>query len=508
MDNEERKTIEDVLVEDESYSRCEPCEIQKEKVEDGDDDKDYRRYNEVKTYFDYTDDYEFITFQHDIALKTFKSMEKMTSYITKNIKRVAVRVLGQKSLYVIKSLTDFDNILIRDKFDNIELKYFEEVKDGTKLRTISLNKYISTNYNCMDSFNNIVFKPHGIGMNMKTSFNTFSGFQAKYIQDKKYDIKVIEPILFHLRNVICRDNQLHFTWLLSWLRYTFTNLKTMSSIFIKGRQGSGKSGWIERFLIPFVFGKRLSHYEEGLESLIGSFNSQLIGKKFALFNELHFDGGNIRGIFDKIKGIITGSIMCVNQKGIPKFQTNNNLDCIFVSNHDSSFHIDIDDRRYFVVETDPKYIGNKKYFNKLEATFNQETANVFFSYIIDLKPDEVVCVRTVPITEAKEELKTMCFNSMETFIDNLKSGETDICSNPEEKEEQKRIYLDGDMLKEVPLKIIYSNYKKWCENNGMKSFGCNKFSPYLGRVAILIPPKTEKKKYAKKFDLSKLFESS
>ena len=61
----------------------------------------------------------------------------------------------------------------------------------------------------------------------------------------------------------------------------------------------------------------------------------------------------------------------------------------------------------------------------------------------------------------------------------------------------------GADLQSVPLKDLYTYYKQWCTDNGVKAFGCNKFSPFLEKERH-IKCNQENKKGMKYYNLSNI----
>lgn len=86
----------------------------------------------------------------------------------------------------------------------------------------------------------------------------------------------------------------------------------------------------------------------GVDDLYGSDYTWLRYKQFVVAEEV--TRGVDRRTGDKLKHLITGSVVRVNEKFVPRFSIPNRANILFCSNHSDALHIEEADRRYAVAE--------------------------------------------------------------------------------------------------------------------------------------------------------------
>lgn len=142
-------------------------------------------------------------------------------------------------------------------------------------------------------------------------------------------------------------------YVLSWLAHLLQrpHIKMMSSLVIWSRmEGVGKNLLFECF--KDIIGSRHATLI-GQADLARDFNGWVRDKVLVIGDEVI--GEDRRQHADKLKGLITGSTVQINEKHQPPVELENLANFIFLSNHPTAVFIGDDDRRYFVweVETGP-----------------------------------------------------------------------------------------------------------------------------------------------------------
>lgn len=100
----------------------------------------------------------------------------------------------------------------------------------------------------------------------------------------------------------------------------------------------------------------------------------------------------------------------------------NYLNLVFLSNSESPVRIEKTDRRYFVKRVSDIHRGDHSYFSRLSSYLNQETANHFYSYLMQMDIS-AFNPREVPVTE-KNVMKAFAMSPIDLFADEILSGET------------------------------------------------------------------------------------
>ena len=129
--------------------------------------------------------------------------------------------------------------------------------------------------------------------------------------------KKLEPILEPLRSVWCNNNTSLVKYLLSWFHNSFRypyKKNGVAIILYSKLQQVGKGVFMNEFLIPFVYGQKLSMSVNGLSPLVEKFNSHLRDKLFINCDELQTLVGSYHATFDTLKKIVTDPTMTINIK--------------------------------------------------------------------------------------------------------------------------------------------------------------------------------------------------
>jgi hypothetical protein len=206
-----------------------------------------------------------------------------------------------------------------------------------------------------------------------------------------------------------------------------------------------------------VFGSAITHSTTGLESVLEKHNHMLKSKKIVIVDELASTSENFIGNFDKLKSMMTGGSLVINPKGVNQYSIKNVLSWFLISNHDDCIRLEPTDRRYFCLSVSEKYVGDKLYFKNLSDTFNQETGNVFYSYILKRGDAREINIRIPPMNKFKREMISTSWSSSIRFLFEIKDEE----------------YEDDDHL--VSASCMYLKYTNWCSDNHERVKTSSKF---------------------------------
>lgn len=94
-----------------------------------------------------------------------------------------------------------------------------------------------------------------------------------------------------------------------------------------------------------------SNYDEITQAeLLSQFNDWQANKTFVMGSELCGEKDS-RGVADRLKTIITGNEVLINQKHQPRYRLPNHVNLFLTSNHQNAVYIDDNARRFFVLHT-------------------------------------------------------------------------------------------------------------------------------------------------------------
>ena len=101
--------------------------------------------------------------------------------------------------------------------------------------------------------------------------------------------------------------------------------------------------------------------------------------------------------------------------------------------------------------------------------FNQDVANEFYTYLLSLKPDELIALHPIPSTDLREEMINISKSNSLRFIDDVQSGDFPLA--PHEVVHGK-----------IGSRDLYQKYSDWCYANGERNKATQtKFSTIVKR---------------------------
>lgn len=302
-------------------------------------------------------------------------------------------------------------------------------------------------------YERIIFKPYHLDTNLaKKYYNIYEGTRAELLPvNTNYDN--IQPILDHIKNVMVNGNEAHYNWLMQYFAQIIQNpvKKTEVCLIFHGKQGCGKNIIIDAFAND-VLGKKLSISTANPErTFFGNFNGCTMNKILGVCNEV---GNEVYNCMDKLKDLTTAPDITNEKKGVDRIVVENYINIIMTTNNTNPLNISTDDRRIVWFDCSDAFIGNEEYFDTLgEVLQNDENISAFYHY---LKNEVQITIsnfqKNRPITSGY--LRTQQLN-LPTYIRWCKDYVM---------EKQFRKYKDI-MVYVGKKKIIYENYKNWCETN-------------------------------------------
>lgn len=130
-----------------------------------------------------------------------------------------------------------------------------------------------------------------------------------------------------------------------WVAYPFQHPGTklaVATVIWSTQQGIGKSLLGES--VAKLYGNHATTITA--QELHAPFNDWAKGRNFLIGEEN--SSSDRRSDANRLKHLITGTTLYINQKNIPVFEQPNLMNLLFTSNHPDAFHLDGNDRRMFV----------------------------------------------------------------------------------------------------------------------------------------------------------------
>lgn len=320
---------------------------------------------------------------------------------------------------------------------------------GAKL----VNQWLDDDRRRIVDMSQLVFEP---GADVD-GINLFSGFDMQPDVDMARD--AYQPLLDHLMHLCGHDDALYY-WVLRWCAYPLQNVgaKMQTSIVMHGAEGTGKNLWWESILdIYGEYGVIISQSE--VES---DFNGWASGKMFCIADEV-ISRAELRHMKGKLKGLITGSQIMINQKGQPQRPETNHMNMVFLSNEEQPLVIDSGDRRYAVIRCDA--VNDSKYYTRIGWAKENGAIAGLYHYLMQLDLEGFNRHAKPPLSKARDALIDISKPSAERFLERWLQGDVGV---PVE------ICTSGD---------LYTTYKYWCRQHGERMPATEaRFGRVAGRV--------------------------
>ena len=189
-------------------------------------------------------------------------------------------------------------------------------------------------------YRDLVFAPGELAITSQNDINTWTGFAVEPTEG------CIEPYE-HLRDYLFPDPQeckYVEQWLAHKLKHPGVKMNTALVVWSQA-EGVGKNLLFET--IGQIIGSRHSCVI-GQKDLNGDFNSWAKNRLFVIGDEVLNSGK--RQEADRLKGLITGTTLRINEKNQPEYDIANLMSFVFLSNHCDAVHLDAGSRRFFVSE--------------------------------------------------------------------------------------------------------------------------------------------------------------
>ena len=325
----------------------------------------------------------------------------------------------QKWKYIQKSQIDFKLIFEHVKCQGL----YVNPKNGDRKYMTNTVAEVWMTHPKKKCHERIIFNPNPNAPNAN-NLNLYQGLRitsdecAEVVAGKDY-IKIIEPILVHIKEVWCDSDSELYEYVIRWLASATLKpwVKLGVSLVLVGGEGCGKSCVVSA--IGKVFGTHYLHITD-MEDLLGKFCSLLEDKLF-LFADEAFWGGD-RKLTGKLKGLVTEPQVRCEHKGFDTYYVDNYTNYIIASNNTHAVPAGEDARRWVCLGCSNKYKGNHEYFRKLNSTLKDDDylgikcLMYYFANDLDMKDWLPQIFKT---TQLLREQKRMSMDTEDVFWDQV-----------------------------------------------------------------------------------------
>lgn len=427
------------------------------------------------------DGYHLDQFLEDFDSKRLGTTDLEINFINCMLKVFRV-IEDTKSFGIFKKKKDdmivFEYIKERDLFNMLK-KYTIWIKELDKeKKQVYVCKpffYLYSKYQIKFKANELKFLPFNERNPVadKSIVNIFNGWKSRLTNLEQNKISLI---LSHIKNVFCSGVEEHYQYLIKWLADIVQRpqIKAGVAVVLQSDQGAGKNIFFNWFN-KYILGRRHSITISHLEKITGRFNSSLEGKMLVVVNEV-CSKDKKHDQFEIMKTLITDEEQQVERKGLESMTIDSYSRFVFCSNSEKPIHIESgnsEDRRYFVLKF-KKPNDSFNYFKTLAQNMNQDTADHFYTYLMDLDLNNFN-ITQFPITEAREEIQ-----------------ELSVCKDI--------LYIrDHYWTDWLPHKNVYQHYREWCNEKGYSNPSNETW--FSKNISAFIERKHQRLRYMKRKDL-------
>ena len=281
---------------------------------------------------------------------------------------------------------------LKDAFGNVSCLY--NGKQSQFLKHWLVDATIRT-------FETIEFTPPPLVCPRET-FNMWRGFAIERIDVESSGN--IQPFLDHLSILVNHDEKgVDYSVKFFADLVQSPGLLNGIALVLKSSQGAGKNLFLD--FIHKILGKEL-YYETAnpVQDLWGRFS--LGRKNRLLINIDETSGKDTYPHAEQIKNMLTSPNYNYEQKGVNPITLTNYNRVVFTTNNSTPVKIEDGDRRFVVFECSDEKKGNKEYFDKLVAYFNDEAnQKAVFEYLKSIDLSKVDWINDRPITEIYRDIQ-------------------------------------------------------------------------------------------------------
>lgn len=295
------------------------------------------------------------------------------------------------------------------------------------------------------SYKGLVFSP---GRAVDSYYNLWRGFS---VLPQPGDCSLFWTLV---RDAICAGSQELFDYVRSYCAHLVQRPweRPEVALVLRGGQGTGKNTFVD------TLGSLVAHHFRQVNStdqLTGRFNGHMQGIILLHANEASW-GGN-KSDSGKLKAMITDPKVPVEMKGQDMFDIDNYLRLVISSNEGWPVPIDLDDRRFMVLDVSPVYQQNQAFFAALHAQLkNGGLAALMHDLTVldisDFSP------RNKPASPFGADIKIRSADSPTRWLHDLLNGNTWAGGAP--------LFPQTSTPTEASKEHFYADYQQWVRTSG------------------------------------------
>jgi hypothetical protein len=310
------------------------------------------------------------------------------------------------------------------------------------------------------TYENIVFDPARPG-DYEDSYNIFKGFAVVPAQGN------CRLFWQHVKEVICSNREEHYSYVRKWMASVVQKPSLLATaLVLRGLQGTGKNKFVD------YFGKIFGRYfltVTNLEHVCGKFNSHLKYAYLIHANEAIW-GGSKKEI-GAIKALITDPTIIIEGKGKDAIPVGNCRHLIVSSNEEWAVPMDMDDRRFFVLDVSSFRKRDIEYFQLID---NEMLTGGLEALLDDLLHEDLSDFdpRQMPFNDSGFDIKMKGAGSVENYLYTALKEESLSFSSSKSPSEWGAF----------PCEDAYCCYRDWCKREGVRQEPSSEFGKKIKKL--------------------------
>lgn len=246
-------------------------------------------------------------------------------------------------------------------------------------------------------------------------FNTWQGFPLRP-RAKANGYAVFRD---HLLNNVCDGDQSLYDWVFAFFAHIFQRPRERPgvSLVFRGGQGAGKT------IVGAVIGSLLSvHYllVDNPRYLVGQFNAHMTSLLLLQADEAVWAGD--KHAEGRLKSLVTSDVQMIEAKGVDPIPMKNFVRLIMTSNEAWVVPAGKDERRFCVLDVNPRCAQNTVYFGEMEAELADGGREALLHDLLTFELGKVN-LRQIPRTEALLDQKFRSLGPIDAWwLDRLNAG--------------------------------------------------------------------------------------
>lgn len=278
----------------------------------------------------------------------------------------------------------------------------------------------------------------------------------------------------HLLTNVCDGDPELFKYVFGWMAHIVQKPRERlgTAIVLRGRRGTGKSK------VGEVLGSLFSsHYfqVDDARYITGQFNAHMASCLLLQADEAVWAGD--KSAEGRLKGLITSETQMIESKGVDPIRMRNFVRVIMTSNEGWVVPAGMDERRFCVLDVNPRCAQNRGYFAEMDEELNNGGRE---RLLHDLMTFDLAAVDlwSLPKTEALLDQKIQSLDSIDGFWYN-------------------RLYEGGEWPERIVCDHLYNDYLKASAQIGV---GRKRGSAEFGKRLMRLVPGIEKQRPAMETD--------